>query len=154
MKVEQMPLDGTDRRIISEIKRSSAGSYRKIAVRVGIHPATLIERLKRLEREKVILGYTAFIDYSKLGYEYMATIQVRISKGKMLDVQTKISKLKGVVSVYDVTGDYDSLVRVVCKSRSELSRLVKKIHALPGIEHTNTQVILNVVKDGHDFVPE
>ncbi len=147
-------LDKTDLRILSEIKRSSAGSYRKIAARVGVHPATLIERLKRLEKEKVILSYTAFIDYSKMGYDYMAVMQVRISKGKMLDVQNKISRFKGVVSVYDITGEYDSLVKVVCKTRSELSKLVKKIHGLPGIEHTNTQVILNVVKDGHDFVPE
>ncbi len=149
-----MLLDETDRRIISEVKRSSSGSYRKIAKRVGIHPATLIERLRRLERENVILGYTAFIDYSKIGYEFMAFIHVRISKGKMLEVQANISKLKGVVSVYDITGEYDSIVRVACKGRSELSNLVKKIHAMPGVEHTNTQVILNVVKDGHDFIPE
>ncbi|MFH0817154.1 MAG: Lrp/AsnC family transcriptional regulator [Candidatus Micrarchaeota archaeon] len=147
-------LDEMDRKIISEVKRSSFGSYRKIAARIGIHPATLIERLKRLEKEKVILGYTAFIDYSKIGYDFMAFIQIRISKGKMLEVQEHISRLGGVVSVYDITGEYDSIVRVACKGRTELSNLVKKIHAMPGVEHTNTQVILNVVKDGHDFVPE
>ncbi len=147
-------LDDTDRRIISEVKRSSAGSYRKIAKRVGIHPATLIERMRRLEKDGVILGYTAFLDYSKIGYDFMAFIQVRISKGKMLEVQQSISKLKGVVSVYDITGEYDSIIRVACKSRNELSSLVKKIHSMQGVEHTNTQMILNVVKDGHDFVPE
>jgi len=149
-----MSLDEMDRCIISEIKRSSAGSYRKLAKRVGIHPATLIERLRRLEKNGIILGYTAFIDYSKIGYEFMAFIHIRISKGKMLEVQASISKLRGVVSVYDITGEYDSIVRVACKGRSELSSLVKKIHSMPGVEHTNTQVILNVVKDGHDFIPE
>lgn len=149
-----MHLDDADLRIIAGLRKSSAGSFRRIADRIGVHPGTLIKRMRRLEKEGVILGYSADIDYEKMGYDFMAAVQVSISKGALIEVQNKIRDFRGVMMVLDVTGDFDSLALVVCKNRAEFSRLVKKILSIPQVERTNTHVVLNVVKDMREFVPE
>ena len=148
---EQM-LDETDRRILGELCRSSKGSYREISRRLSIHPATLISRVERLESRGIIRGYTAKIDYDKVGYGFLAIVELTIPK-KVLETQNRLRSLPGVLGIYDVTGDTDSILFVACKNTPEFNKLIKKIHEIPGVEKTNTHVVLNVIKDPNEFVP-
>ena len=123
MRREHLELDELDKHILAELRRNCRRSYRELAKAIDISPAALIERMKRLEKKGYILGYSANLDFLKLGYEFAAAVQISISHGALLDVQEKISKLAGVAAVYDMTGEYDSLAIVMCKSRAELSAL-------------------------------
>jgi len=149
MKSEQM--DALDRKILEELREDCRRSYRQLAGSVGLSPASLMERVKKLERGGYVKGYSARLDFLKLGYEFMAVVQVSISHGSLLDVQERIAKLPGVAAVYDVTGQYDSIAILMCKSRSELSGLVKRILAIQHVEKTNTNMVLNVVKETDEF---
>ncbi len=147
-------LDELDYRIVDALMRDSRASFRNLALKLKVSPATLITRVRRLEQEKIILGYTAEINFSKLGFEYMALIEATITKGALLEVQKKIAHMHGVVAVYDVTGESDSLVVARCRSRGDLSRLVKKILAIPNVQRTNSHIILNIIKEGSHLLPE
>lgn len=149
MKGEQ--IDDTDKKILRELRTNCRGSYRKIAEKIGISPAVLIERMKKLEKNGVVKGYVANLDFLKLGYEFMGLVQISIEPGHLIEAQEKISRLRGVYSVYDVTGEYDSIALMIAKNRSEFSALIKKILATPYVKKTNTNVILNVVKDPFSF---
>ncbi len=140
-----------DGEIISLLSRNCRLSSRQIARKLGIHPTTLITRVNRLEKSGIIKGYGAKLDLAALGYDFMGIVQVKIVRGKLLESQQKISKMKGVVAVYDITGEYDSVAIIAAKSRDEFSELIKSFSHIPHIEHTNTQVILNIVKESHDF---
>ena len=144
-------LDKTDEEILHELLRNCRGSYRELASRLKMHPTTLISRMNRLEKTKVVRGYGANLDLGKLGYEFMGVVQIKIAKGKLLEAQEKISRMRGVVAVYDVTGEYDSVAIIAAKSRDGFSRLIKSFSHLPHVEHTNTQVVLNVVKASWQF---
>ena len=152
MKSEHLKLDQTDHRIIAELKQNCRRSYRELAASTEMSPAALIERIKKLERQGVITGYSANFDFLKLGYEFMAIVQINIS-GNLLKTQQRISRLKGVAAVYDMTGDYDSMAIVMCKNRNELSALVKRILMIEGVKKTNTDVVLNIVKRLTEFDP-
>ncbi|MBI3588244.1 Lrp/AsnC family transcriptional regulator [Candidatus Micrarchaeota archaeon] len=152
-KTEQMSIDETDGRIVRELSQNGRDSFRTIASKVGLSPATLIERVKRLEGAGIVLGYSACINHFEMGYSFAAIIEVTIRKGALLEVQKRIAALPGVVSVYDVTGEYDSIVVARVKSRTEFSRLVKRILALEHVERTNTHVVLNVVKENERMMP-
>lgn len=149
MKDEQ--LDRVDKEILSALRANCRGSYRKLAKRVGISPASLIERMKKLEKNSFVKGYVASLDFLKLGYEFMGLVQISIEPGYLLEAQEKISRLRGVYSVYDVTGEYDSVAFVIAKSRNEFSALIKKILSAPHVKRTNTNIVLNVVKDPFSF---
>ncbi len=146
-------LDDLDKRIISELCISSQGSYRQIAKRLGIHPTTLIQRVKNLEKLGIIHGYRANVDYLKLGYEFMAIVHVSV-EGDLLEVEQKIKNLKDVVAVFDVTGECDSIAWVACKNREEFSAVIKSMLTIKGVKKTNTYVVLNMIKDPFQFLPE
>ena len=145
--------DELDRRIVELMCRSSQGSYRQIAKQLGIHPTTLIQRVKNLEAKGVINGYRAKVDYMRLGFDYMGIIQVYVEKN-MLDVQETIKSIPQVLAVFDVTGECDSIVWIACRDREEFSNIVKSILKIDGVQKTNTSVILNVMKDPADFIPQ
>ncbi len=150
MKTKHSGIDSTDRQILLELRRNCRRSYREIASSMGMSPAALIERMRRLESQGIVTGYSANFDYLKLGYDFMAVLQLSIS-GDLLKIQERLSKLPGVAAVYDTTGQYDSVAIVMCRSRQELSALVKKILAMPGVDKTNTNMVLNVVKKLSEF---
>lgn len=151
--MDEESLDELDKRIVEELCISSQGSYRQIAKRLGIHPTTLIQRVKSLEERGIIKGYRANVDYLKLGYEFMALVHVYV-EGDLLDVQRRIKEIDDVVAIFDVTGECDSIAWVVCRNREEFSGVIKRMLTLPGVKKTNTYVVLNVIKDPYDFIPE
>jgi len=149
MKAKQM--DSSDKRILVELRKNCRRSYREIASALGMSPATLIERMRRLEKDGVILGYVPNFDYSKLGFEYMALVEIHISARDLLAIEKKIAQMPHVAAVWDTTGEYDALAVLMCKTRGELSDTAKKILALEGVERTNTNVVLNVVSRLTEF---
>lgn len=150
MKSKHLGMDESDRRILQELRRNCRRSYRELAKATAMSPAALIERIKRLETEGIVTGYSANFDYLKLGFEFMAIVQLSI-RGDLLGIQQRISELQGVAAVYDTTGQYDSIAILMCRSRNELSSLVKRILAIQGVEKTNTNVVLNTVKKLEEF---
>ncbi len=145
-------LDELDKRIVEELCSSSQGSFRHIAKRLGVHPTTLIQRVKNLESRGLIKGYRAVVDYMKLGYEFMAMVHIYV-EGDILEIQKKVMSIEQVISVFDVTGEYDSIAWVACGDREEFSEVVKSILSIEGVKKTNTSVVLNIVKDPMLFIP-
>lgn len=140
-------LDGLDRAILQEINIDARRSHREIAHRLKVSPTTVATRVQRLEREGVIRGYVPLLDDEALGWDLTATIGIRISKGKLREVEERLAKDARAYAIYDVTGDFDALLIGRFRDRRDLDRFVK--HALqdPHVERTNTQVVLNRVKE-------
>lgn len=146
-------LDRIDMELISHLRMHGRDSFRTVAKKTGIHPTTAIKRIERMEREGAITGYSANFSLPKLGYEFMALIDIKISRGHLIDVEKRLGSVPGVVAIYDVTGESDAVAFVACKSRAEFSKLVKHMLSESYIERTNTHVILNIIKDQSTFVP-
>jgi Lrp/AsnC family transcriptional regulator, regulator for asnA, asnC and gidA len=140
-------LDGLDRGILEELNVDARRSHREIAERLKVSPTTVGMRIERMERDGIIRGYVPLLDDEALGWELSATIGIRISKGKLREVEERLGKDPRAYAIYDVTGDFDALLIGRFRDRRDLDRFVK--HALqdPQVERTNTQVVLNRVKE-------
>ncbi|MCI4350696.1 MAG: Lrp/AsnC family transcriptional regulator [Thermoplasmata archaeon] len=140
-------LDETDRSILQELNIDARRSHREIAHRLRISPTTVSHRLARLEREGVVRGYIPVLDDELVGFELTATIGIRISKGKLREVEERLARDPRAYAIYDVTGDFDALLIGRFRDRRDLDRFIK--HALqdPYVERTYTQVVLNRVKE-------
>ena len=79
--VYKMELDPLDRNILSVLLEDSRYSFRQIAERVKVSPATVLNRIKELEKNGIIKQYSALLDYEKLGFDVEVIIEVRIAKG-------------------------------------------------------------------------
>ena len=140
-------LDELDRQILQELNIDARRSHREIAGRLKVSPTTVSARVTRLEREGVIRGYVPLLDDELMGWDLAATIGIRISKGKLREVEERLARDPRAYAIYDVTGDFDALLIGRFRDRRDLDRFVK--HALqdPHVERTNTQVVLNRVKE-------
>jgi Lrp/AsnC family transcriptional regulator, regulator for asnA, asnC and gidA len=140
-------LDPLDRSILQELNVDARRSHREIAHRLRVSPTTVSTRLQRLEHDGIIRGYVPLLDDELLGWELTATIGIRISKGRLREVEERLARDPRAYAIYDVTGDYDALLIGRFRDRRDLDRFVKRALQDPHIERTNTQVVLNRVKE-------
>ena len=140
-------LDETDRNLIAALLEDGRASQRQLAKRIGVALGTVANRLKRLESSGIIKGYKVILDPESIGWGMTIIVGLRIEKGKMLEVQERIARDKRVFSVYDVTGDFDSIVMARVKNRDDLNHLTKSVLTSPGIERSITHVVLSTPKE-------
>lgn len=140
-------LDDLDRRILRRLYSDGRSSARKMALEMGRATVTVAARMRRLEKEGVVLGYSARVDASKIGYDLTAIIEVVAKKDALIEVERAISEMPSVCAVYDVTGGTDIMVIAKFRSRPDLSRFVKGLASVPHVESTNTRVALGTVKE-------
>ncbi len=145
-------LDETDRRLLSLLNDDARQSQRQLARQLGVAQGTVTNRIKRLEECGVISGYSAVLNPEKIGWTMTIMAGLRIVKGSMIDVQQKIAADPRVFAVYDVTGDWDSMVLARVKDREDLDNLTKTVFTLEGVARSFTHVVLNTVKE--DSLPQ
>jgi DNA-binding Lrp family transcriptional regulator len=145
-------LDEIDLRILGSILKDARKSYRKIADDINVSPPTVLSRVQKLEKGRIIKSYSAVLDHEKLGYDLTAVIEVTAVKGKITEVQKHISKFPNVCAVYDITGLTDMIIVAKFRNREELSNFVKKDMSLSYIERTNTHMVLITVKEDFGFI--
>jgi len=142
-----MELNETDKKILKGLLEDARFSSRQIAKNVGVSVGTVLSRIKKMEGEGLIKGYSVILDHEKLGYELTVVTEITVSKGKLVEMENEIAKIPNVCGVYDVTGLTDAIIIAKFKSREELGQFTKSLLALPHIERTNTHVALTTVKE-------
>lgn len=136
-----------NRQILNELKRDCRKPLRDLSVQFGLSHVALRNKIKALENEEIISGYTARLDYEKLGFDVHTMIQLRIAKGKLFELEKKIANEPNVYAVYDTTGDFDCVLLARFKSTRGMDNFIKRLQKENYVERTNTQLILNTMKD-------
>jgi DNA-binding Lrp family transcriptional regulator len=140
-------LDELDKNLIRELEKDARRSLRKLSRNLGISITTLSKRISRLEKSGVIKGYSVLVDPESIGFDLTAIIELVVSKGKLMELEREIAKMRNVFAVYDITGSTDAVVLARFRKRNEMSRFIKSLLAMRYVERTNTHVVLNVVKE-------
>jgi len=142
-----MELGETDKKIVNIIIDNSRLSLRQIAKKADVSVATVMHHINKLQKEGVIKKYTAKLDYEKAGYDVEVMIEIRISKGRLFDVEKKIAVHPNVFAVYDVTGAFDAVVLARFPTRRQMDTFLKKLQTYEFVERTETKLILNAIKE-------
>ncbi len=140
-------LDKTDRLIVEVLEKDARTSLRKIAEEVGVSLGTVSNRVKRMEESGVIRNYRVILDPDKVGWGLTVVIGLQIQKGRLIELQEKIAKDRRVTGVYDVTGDFDSMIIARARDRSDLDDLTKNVLSMEGVSRSVTHLVLNTVKE-------
>lgn len=144
--MDSMTLDKIDEKILKNLMVDARLSARQLAIKLGMSTVTILSRIKKLEKEKIIKGYTTLVDHEKLGYDLTAIIEI-IAKKDIVDIEEKLSKMENVCGVYDITGNTDTVIVAKFKERNELSDFVKSLSSMANVENTITHVVLNTAKE-------
>ena len=140
-------VDELDLRILRGLIVDGRQSFRQLSSDLHVSTTTVASRVARLEKEGVITGHAAMVDFRRLGYELTVITEISVSKGKLLEMEKEIARLANVCAVYDVTGEIDGIVIAKVRDREELSRFTKGLLAMHFVERTNSHVVLTTVKE-------
>lgn len=140
-------IDDIDKKIIGQYVLDARQSYHQVAKKIGVAVSTVQMRTKRLEKEGIIKGYTAILDYEKLGLTLTAITEVTTTGGKLAEVESRLSQMPQANAVYDVAGTTDVIIVGKFRSTNDLSKFAKSVQAVPNVNRTETHIVLEVVKE-------
>ncbi len=149
-----MKIDEKDRAIVHELTQNSKQTTNQLSKKLKIPITTIHNRIKKLEREKIILNYTLNLDHNKLGKPVPAYIGISVNyqaggvggKISQTNVAEEIKKIEGVQEVRIMTGGSDILVKVLARDIPELNEIVtERLRNVLGVDKTQTSIVLKEV---------
>ncbi len=140
-------IDDLDRKIIRVLNEDARKSYREMAKQLGISVTAVINRMKKFEDTGVIKGYFPVVDREYFGIKLTALIALRLRQGNLLEIQKKIAKDDRIAGVYDITGEWDSLIIGYFKDRIDLNDFIKSLLLKNSVDRSITHIVLNIVKE-------
>lgn len=139
-------LDETDHRILSLLRENGRASFASLGAEVGLSPHGTADRIRRLERDGVITGYTATIDPATTGRSLDALIDVRLLPSTAPEeFEREVAKLAAVREVTFVTGRFDYQLRVACRDTDELNQTVRAVRRDAGAVGTETRIVMRTL---------
>ena len=111
-----MTLDTLDKKILNNLTVDARQSARQLALKLGVSTVTILSRMKKLEKEKIILGYAVTIDH--VNKKIDPIIEIMAKKDRIVDIEEEVSKFENVCGVYDITGTTDTIIIAKFKERN------------------------------------
>lgn len=145
-----MPIDDFDRRIIEVLQEDGRMPIANLAERVSLSATPVSRRLRRLEQEGYILGYSPVLDLRKLGFELDAYVLVNLQIHDDENVERfeqEVIANPYVVSCQAVTGDMDYLLHVIARNVDHLNQsTLKTLVRIPGVRDVKSIIALEDIK--------
>jgi len=140
-------LDETDIHILELLQRDSRAPLAKIAKSVGLTSPSVHERIARLEREGFIEGYSAVLDFKKLGFGITAFVGITLDRTICCTDEETISAIDsigGVLECHRLAGDEDLLLKVRTTDTHSLEKILgEKIARVKGVSRTRSVIALS-----------
>lgn len=145
------PLSTIDKKILRQLQKDGRISFAELARRVGLTTTPCMERVKRMEREGVIHGYTTLLDPAKLQAALVVFVQIRLSRTSQ-NIFAKFKKaamaLDAVQECYLVSGNFDYLIKArVADMNAYRVLLGDTLLSLPGVQESTSYVVMEEVKE-------
>ena len=147
-------LDSIDRAILLELQQESRLSYAEIGSRVGLSPAAVHDRVKKLEKKGVIKAYKIQVDPEALGLKLMAFVAIRLdnySTGK--ELVPALEQFNEIEEMHSVAGETDVLLKVRVIDTKALEALIYRIKNVPGVARITSTIVLSTTLEDRPLVP-
>lgn len=138
---EPQDLDATDRKLIALLRANARRSITALGKELGLSRTAVQERIRRLELDKIILGYTALANV-KTATSVSAILLITIATRPCAPVLQKLAEIPEHVALYSTSGEIDAFLIVEAKNTARLSQLVDEIAAISGISDVTSSVVL------------
>lgn len=133
-------MDSIDKKILDLLQKNGRMTVKEITQTISLTAPAVSERIKRLEKDGVIEGYTAIVNPKKIGRTVHAIINVSIAPNDTERLLELVKSDPMVVQCYHVTGAYSYLVKVDAYEIGDLEKLIIKFQKMG---ETSTQIILS-----------
>ncbi|MCU0868665.1 MAG: Lrp/AsnC family transcriptional regulator [Burkholderiales bacterium] len=146
-----MKLDKFDLAILAVLRDDARASLQQVSERVGLSTTPCWNRIKRMEDEGTIQGWTVRIDPAALGYTETVIVQLTLDShtDETLDAfGAALADIPEVLEASLVSGDYDYMIRIAVRDTRDYERLLREhLYRIPGIRHSKSSFVLRTLKD-------
>lgn len=143
-------LDQIDRRILRELQRDARLSHQELAERVGLSASPCARRIKKLEAEGYVKGYTAELDETKLGFGFNVFVSVRLDRqvdDRLVTFEAEVKDCAEIVDCWLMTGGFDYLLRVAVRDLEEFEIfLTGRLTKITGVAQIESSIPIRRVK--------
>ena len=146
-----MTYENLDAKLINALLGNGRASLRSLSEQLDVSVTTVSNHLRDLEAEGVVNGYTPTVDYDTLGYDVTAIINLKVEGSALQTVAERLRQQKQMVSVYEVTGDYDIVAVGKFGDTDGMNDQIKELLTDVDIRESNTSVVLNAACEDEQF---
>ena len=136
-------LDTTDHALLALLREHAREPVAALARRLGLSRTTVQSRLERLERQRVITGYTVQVAEELEARMVRAYLLITVRPKQAGAIESALRKIDEVRSLHSVSGSFDLLAVVAALSIGELDALIDRIGDLEGVERTTSAIVLS-----------
>ena len=144
-------VDAFDRRILAALLENARLTNVEIARRIGLSEAPCSRRIKRLEYEGVIRGYTARLDLDAVGIGFAAYVTLvldYVTAATADEFAEKIRAIPEVISCHIVSGGYDAILCVAARDAKTYSDIVfEQLRRIPGVKDVRSSFVMRTIKE-------
>lgn len=146
-----MSLDKFDLAILAVLQDDARSSLQQVSERVGLSTTPCWNRIKRMEQDGTIRGYTVRIDPAALGYPETVIVQLTLESHTDETLEAfgaALAEIPEVLEATLVSGDYDYVIRIAVRDTRDYERLLReRLYRIPGIRHSKSSFVLRKLKD-------
>jgi len=146
-----MAIDKFDLAILIILQQDARASLQEISKRVGLSSTPCWTRIKRMEREGIIQGYTVRVDPITIGLTDTVIVQVTLESHTdetLYEFGRALAQIPEVLEAYLVSGDYDYYIRIAVRDTRDYERLLREqLYRIPGIRHSKSSFVLRTLKE-------
>ncbi|MBD3207194.1 AsnC family transcriptional regulator [Candidatus Bathyarchaeota archaeon] len=139
-------LDELDHEILELLGQDSRQSYREIAKKLEVSHVSISNRIKKMEEEGIILGYSTVLNPEKLGFYPLCLRISPDSRSDLSKVGRTIAENREIKVVLRVSGECELLALAMCEDREKAIDLLNELHKIPGIHKAESHVVLDTIK--------
>lgn len=144
-------LDLIDKKLINLLQKDSKQTTKMLSLQLNLSVTAVYERIKKLEKEKVIEKYVAIINKHKISKSFLVFCHIKLvqhSREYVTTFESEILKLEEVAECFHVSGDYDYILKIYVKDMDEYRNfMVSKLTAIKYIGSTHSTFTIEEVKN-------
>jgi DNA-binding Lrp family transcriptional regulator len=140
-------LDKVDHLLLARLRENARAPVAELARTLGLSRTTVQSRIRRLERSKVITGYSVRVAESHEKNQIHAYVMITVGPKRAAGVSAEIKRMAPVRLLQSVSGAFDMIALVVAPSVREMDDLIDAIGNLEGVERTTSSVVLSTKLD-------
>ncbi|MDB0601324.1 Lrp/AsnC family transcriptional regulator [Tenacibaculum maritimum] len=146
-----MKLDALDKRLINLLQINSKQTTKQLSLQLGLSVTAVYERIKKLEKEKIIKDYVALVNKDKIERSFLVFCHIKLEKHTKEYIavfEKEINRLEEVTECFHVSGDYDYILKIYMKDMTAYREfMVDKLTALKHIGSTHSIFTIGEVKN-------
>lgn len=145
-------MDNTDIKIINLLRKNSRANASEIAEKIKLSVSAVIERIKKLENNGIILGYTVVLDNEKIGKDVVAMMSVSIDHPKYNGAfEAAVLANPHISECHYIAGDFDYLLKVITDNTKSLEKVLNEIKGVQGVSKTKTSIVFSSPKNDYSI---